>query len=173
MAPKLTKATPPNYVAAGPALDAMVRECSGLEGQYSTDIARAFELYEQMSKVEGCAINLARPFPGADGATRYECSLVFSRESQLDANMINGYSDTAAGAVCACYVALSAARNRQAEKKKADAAKAPARPKIHIGTVDLGGGVMLDLMGDGPQIPLMQVDDPYAEQATPTTNEAK
>lgn len=163
MAPKLTKATPPNYVAAGSALDAMVRECSGLEGPYSIDISLAWELYEQMAKVEKSAINLQRPFAGADGGTRYECSLVFSIESQLDANMINGYSDTAAGAVCACYVALSAARNRQAEKKKADDAKAPPRPKIHVATVDLGGGKMLEVIGDGPKVPLMLVDDPYAE----------
>jgi hypothetical protein len=70
---------------------------------YSTDIAEAWDLFREMEASEKCAVMVQRTLH--DSVT-YECSIVYGHTTQTQQVCINGFSDTAAGAICAAYVQM-------------------------------------------------------------------
>lgn len=105
----------------GAETDALVSKLIGSDDQWSFQIGAAWVLFREMEQYGAVAVKSSLL------DDRYECSIVFSQSQQSMTSIVNGFSDTAPGAICAAFIRLhDALAVRKVEKRrKAALAKKP------------------------------------------------
>src|SRR3990167_11092587 len=91
-----------NDPPSGPETDARIASLKGgREAAWSTDLAVAWELLEEMrgEKCYAIAVHV-----GIGEMSPWECSLVTDQHRQDFRGRVGAFSDTPAGAICALYI---------------------------------------------------------------------